>query len=188
MKSFSRHITGILLGCLFILHAAAAVAEGGDDRHLAYRVTSYNLGAFADEGQLRAGGRVWTDFQPLLITGSAADILNSEHQEVVSWVEVDAHTANSGGVAVAAEFAASAKLSIQGAFGLTRNMWSPDSADYQGKSSWEANLGVVYHLLNNLSYGLHFGYMDTGDLFSDKSSYADVESIIMISNRLTMSF
>jgi hypothetical protein len=30
--------------------------------------------------------------------------------------------------------------------------------------------------------------MDTGDLFSDKSTYADVESIIMISNRLTMSF
>ena len=187
MKSYLRHITGFLLGTLFALQAASAVADESSGSHLAYRVTSYNLGAFADEGELRTGG-IWTDFQPLLITGSAADILNSEHQGVVSWVEVEPHKTGSGGVALAAEFAASAKLSIQGAFGLTRNMWSADSVNYEGQSSWEANLGVVYHLLNNLSYGLHFGYMDTGDLFSDKSTYADVESIIMISNRLTMSF
>jgi hypothetical protein len=30
--------------------------------------------------------------------------------------------------------------------------------------------------------------MDTGDIFKERNAYTDVESIIMISNQLTMSF
>ncbi len=70
----------------------------------------------------------------------------------------------------------------------TKNLWSPDSINYGNESSWEANLGVIYKLMNNLSFELHFAYMDTGDLYTRRSSYSDVESIIMVSNRLTMSF
>lgn len=67
-------------------------------------------------------------------------------------------------------------------------MWTPDNVEYENESSWEANLGFIYKLVNNLSYEVHFGYMDTGDLFTDQSSYSDVENIIMVSNQLTMSF
>ena len=87
-----------------------------------------------------------------------------------------------------AQFNATKKFSLLGAFGLTRNLWAPDSINYENESSWEANLGVIYKLLNNLSYEIHFAYMDTGDLFTERSSYNDVESIIMVSNQLTMSF
>ena len=55
-------------------------------------------------------------------------------------------------------------------------------------SSWEANLGVIYKLFNNFSYEMHFGFMDTGDIFKKSNAYSDVESIVMISNQLTMSF
>ncbi len=154
--------------------------------HHAYKVTSYNLGAlqsFHHHGDAQASG----DFKPLLITGGTADILNSEHQKTVSLNE-QSGTPTLSGMALSAQFDATNHISIQGAFGVTRNLWSPDLMDSVNGSSWEANLGVVYRLLNNISYELHFGYMDTGKLFTNRSSYSDVENIIMISNQLTLSF
>jgi hypothetical protein len=106
----------------------------------------------------------------------------------VSWGEETPHLSNTSGIALSATINATPKIAVQGAFGVTRNLWSPDSLSYENESSWEANLGVIYKLLNNLSYELHFGYMDTGNLFTDRSSYTNVESIIMVSNQLTMSF
>ena len=159
----------------------------GKTTHSAYKVTSYNLGAILG-AQDNGDSRYSSDFKPLLITGSASDILNSEHEGKVSWVEETPHTSNTSGIALSATIDATQKISVQGAFGVTRNLWSPDSINYENEASWEANLGVIYKLLNNLSYELHFGYMDTGNLFTDRSSYTNVESIIMVSNQLTMSF
>ena len=79
-------------------------------------------------------------------------------------------------------------ISLQGALGVTRNLWTPELMGDLNGASWEANLGVIYKFLDKLSYELHFGYMDTGTLFSDRSSYSDVESIIMISNKISLSF
>ncbi len=155
--------------------------------HNVYKVTSYNLGAILDM-QNTPKKRFSTDFNPLLITNSASDIFNNEHEGTVSWVETDSHTVNTRGVAVAAQFNATRNFAVLGAFGVTRNLWAPDSINYENESSWEANLGMIYNLLGNLSYEIHFAYMDTGDLFTERSSYSDVESIIMVSNRLTMSF
>ncbi len=176
-----------ILHCLLLALALSLVSAGQamseeTSGHSAYRVTAYTLGAFVD----KEGGE--KDFTPLMITGNAADILNSEYKGSVSWVEVEPHRATNRGFALAAKIEASEKISVKGAFGLSRNLWTPDSIDYENTSSWEANLGVIYKLLNNLSYELHFGYMEPGKLFTDQSSYTDVESIIMISNRLTMSF
>jgi len=176
---------------IFVIVLAAfsyscGMAEDVQTRSI-YKVTSYNLGAILDiqDGQKK---QFSSNFNPLLITNSTSDILNSEYEGTVSWVEPDSHTANSQGIAVAAQFNATQKVAFLGAFGLTRNLWAPDSINYKNESSWEANLGVIYKLLNNLSYEVHFAYMDTGDLFTERSSYSNVESIIMVSNRLTMSF
>ncbi len=159
----------------------------GLQTHSIYKVTSYNLGAILDM-QDSQKKRFSASFSPLVITNSTSDILDNEHEGTVSWVEAESHTVNTRGIAVAAQFNATKKFSFLGAFGLTRNLWAPDSINYENESSWEANLGVIYKLLNNLSYEIHFAYMDTGDLFTERSSYNDVESIIMVSNRLTMSF
>lgn len=172
---------------VFVIFSCNTAGAEDIKTHNVYKVTSYNLGAILDQ-QETSDKRLSANFSPLLITSSASDILNSEHEGTVSWVETDSHTANTRGIAVAAQFNATQNFAFLGAIGLTRNLWAPDSINYENESSWEANLGVIYKLLNNLSYEIHFAYMDTGDLFTERSSYSDVESIIMVSNRLTMSF
>lgn len=164
-----------------------AYAGGEVNTHSAYRVTSYNLGAILDNKENQVP-RFSQSYQPLLITSTTADILNSEHNNTVSWVELNSHTANSNGMALSAQFNAGKNIAFQGAFGITRNLWTPDLIDYESESSWEANLGVIYKLLDNLSIEMHFGYMETGDLFMEKNTYTDVENIIMVNNKLTLSF
>ena len=150
-----------------------------------YKIRAYIIGAFVDDKDSQQSSG---NFESLLITGTASDILNNQQNTTVSLGEANSQTANSKGFALSAKFEANSKLSVLGAFGMTKNLWTPDSIDFENKSSWEANLGLIYKLVDHLSYELHFGYMDTGDLFYDRSSYSDVESIIMISNRLTLSF
>lgn len=161
----------------------------GDDlnNHSAYRVTSYDLGSiqsFLNRGVSRPAD----NFKPLFITEATTSALNSEHRVSVSLGDIEPDILNLSSIAVSAQIEATDKISIQGAFGITRNLWTPDLSDSLNGSSWEANLGIIYKLLNNLSYELHFGYMDTGHLFTDQSSYSDVENIIMINNKLSLSF
>lgn len=176
-----------LLAIVVAVFSYSHVAAEDLQTHSIYKVTSYNLGAILDD-QGSSKSSFSRNFSPLLITSTTADILNSEHEGTVSWVETDPHTSNTRGIAIAGQFNATGKIALQGAFGLTKNLWSPDSINYGNESSWEANLGVIYKLMNNLSFELHFAYMETGDLYTRRSSYSDVESIIMVSNRLTMSF
>jgi hypothetical protein len=175
-----------LLIILHLLWGPGLLSAQDLDTHHAYKVTSYNLGAFQGS-QDNGGTQNIRGFKPLLITGGAADILNSEHQKTVALSE-ESTSSSLSGIALSAQFEATDNISIQGSFGVTRNLWSPDLIGGVSGSSWEANLGIVYKLLNNISYELHFGYMDTGKLFTDRSSYTDVENIIMISNQLTLSF
>lgn len=176
----------ILVISLLIAHNSTAYAAGAIT-HSAYKVTSYNLGAILDN-QDTGNSTYITDFIPLFITNSASDILNSEHVgKVFSNEALPSESPDVSVVALSATFDATQKISLQGAVGITRT-WALDSLKYENESSWEANLGVIYKLLHNFSYELHFGYMDTGTLFHDRSSYTNIESIIMISNQLTMSF
>lgn len=170
---------------LFIFYHPAGAEEIGT--HSAYKVTSYNLGTIVDDHN-NSVTQYLTDFKPLLVTSTASDVLQSEHVGTVFLGDTATATTTARGVALSATFDATKKISLQGAFGVTRNLLVPDSLRSESESSWEANLGVIYRLLGNVSYELHFGYMDTGTLFNDRSSYTNVESIIMISNQLTMSF
>ena len=181
-----KFILSILAIALIFCNNCPAHAEG-TTTHSAYKVTSYNLGAILDN-QTQGASRYITDFKPLFITNTTSDILTSEHVGKVSLGEALPSASNPSVVALSATFDATQKISLQGAIGVTRNFLTPDSLSFESESSWEANLGVIYKVLNNLSFELHFGYMDTGTLFHDRSSYTNVESIIMISNQLTMSF
>ena len=180
-----KNILGTHIFIICLLSATLCHATEGSTHH-AYRVTSYNLGPILNFQQKSLFETA--DYSPLMITSTTSDILNSKLQPSVSWVEAIPHTSSSRGIALSAQFEATKNISVQGAFGITRNLWTPDNVDYENESSWEANLGFIYKLVDNLSYELHFGYMDTGNLFSEQSSYSDVENIIMVSNQLTMSF
>ncbi len=154
--------------------------------HSAYKVTSYDLSSLLNN-QDGTTSRYLVDFKPLLITNNVSDILSSEHFGKVS-LGKEAPDNVTQGIALSATFDATRKISVQGAFGITRNHWVSDAFSSDSEASWEANLGVIYKFLDYLSYELHFGYMDTGSMFIDRSSYSNTESIIMVSNRLTMSF
>ncbi len=156
--------------------------------HSAYKITSYNLGAIQNF-QKNGVSNPATDSRPLFVTDAAAEALNSGQLKSATPGETPSvNTLNLNSIALSAQYDATSKISVQGAFGLTRNLYTPDLFDNMKGSSWEANLGIVYKLLDNISYELHFGYMETGDLFTNQSSYSDVESIIMVSNKLTLSW
>ena len=149
----------------------------------AYKVTTYNLGALMDFQEV-SDIRL-RNYEPLMITSSKADILNDQAL-TERHLRTTPDIGTSTGFAISAEYKPASKLAVQGTFGMTRNNWDPSLDEHE--SSWEANLGLVYKLLDNLSYEVHFGYMETGDLFKERNSYSDVENIIMVSNKLSMSF
>lgn len=170
-----------LICCSIALVSLPATSIAGEiSSHSAYRVTSYNFNDFND---LRSD-EVDTVRQgnPLLITGSQTDILNDLNLDSSTSTKSSA----TSGFALSAQYTPTSKLALQGAIGMTKSDWEPGSLE--NHSSWEANLGIIYNLFNNISYGVHFGYMDTGDVYSRRSSYSDVESVIMVSNQLTLSF
>lgn len=184
MTTMNRAVFATLTASLVLLASTGRAEDFGG--HSAYKVTSYDLSSlFSTSSDTKP--RYFVDFKPLLITSNVADILGSEHFSNVSLGKTRPDSATDG-IALSATFDATRKISVQGAFGVTRNHWSPDTLNFENEASWEANLGVIYKLLDYLSYELHFGYMDTGTLFTDRSSYTNVESIIMVSNQLTMSF
>jgi hypothetical protein len=181
-----KNIIFLIMLVLLLVCQSGMLYANDSETHRAFKVTSYDLGAienFQSKGPLAS-----RNFQPLLITSSVADILNSEFEKTVSSGKTLGDVSNISSVALSAQIDATKNISLQGAVGVTRNLWTPElMGDLKG-SSWEANLGVIYNFLDNLSYELHFGYMETGAIFSDRNSYSDVESIIMISNKITLSF
>lgn len=156
------------------------------ETHRAFKVTSYDLGAI--ENFQGNGSAVSRNFHPLLITSTVADILNNEYEQTVIAGNSASSVSNVSSLAMSAQFDATNHISLQGAFGVTRNLWTPELMGDLNGASWEANLGVIYRFLNHFSYELHFGYMDTGNVLRDRNSYSNVESIIMISNKITLSF
>ena len=124
-------------------------------------------------------------FKPLMITNSASDVIVGD--PFVDELSPQTGKSAPHGFAVAAEYLATPSLAFHGAIGVTKGNWDTDAL-LESESSWEANIGVVYNFFNSLAYEVHFGYMDAGDVFKQSDTYTDIDSIIMISNQLTMSF
>lgn len=178
MKKFLIHIVIPLLVLGLVSLASAANLDG----HLQYKIVSYN---FSSDQTADSNNTI--HFDPLLITDSASDILLAGSPNGSSGYNSQDPKQATDIYAVSAYFTASPELSWHGTIGITKNRWNA-ALDSGYDSSWEANLGIIYKLFNNIRYEVHFGYMDTGDLFKESQAYSDVESIIMISNKLTMSF
>lgn len=175
MRLVAIHITILL----FIAGSIACASAANLDGHMKYTIVSYSFNIDDHE-------TIKDNEETLLITDSKRDLLNESMKN-----SSDYGIANSQPTtdifAVSAEFAATPELSLQGVFGISKNK-KDFIFDPEYDTSWEANVGVIYKLFNNIRYEVHFGYMETGDLFKDKASYSDVENIIMISNKLSMSF
>ncbi len=187
-RSSISHLLRIALPALLLttpLFCGQAGAEEADFQP-PYTITGYQFNYDA-VSETDSGLRLETNrFQPLMITNAAADLFGPD-PFTGPLAPQTARSIAPRGFAVAAEYLATPDLAFHGAIGVTRGNWDADAA-LETESSWEANIGVVYRLFNSLSYQVHFGYMETGDVFKQANAYSDVESIIMISNQLTLSF
>jgi hypothetical protein len=176
MKLAALTITTLLM----LLGSAMFGSAANLDGHMKYTIVSYSFNIDGNEALLD------NDSQDLLITGSQRDLLNESMKNSADYGIADAKPTTDI-FAVSAEFEATPELSLHGALGFSKNK-QDFTFDPEYNASWEANVGIIYKLFNNIRYEVHFGYMETGDLFKEKNSYTDVESIIMISNQLSMSF
>ncbi|MEJ2058820.1 MAG: hypothetical protein P8X39_13390 [Desulfofustis sp.] len=182
--SLLKHIlSSVTLLVFLFLTGAAAQADGLDSSE--YSISGYTFDTDAvsesESGLLFETSR----FKPLMITSSTTDVFGENPFGTSFSSQVTGSAPH--GFAVAAEYLPTPSLAFHGAIGVTSVAWDGTPTE-DLDSSWEANIGVVYNFFNSLSYEVHFGYMDTGDLFQQVDTYSGVESIIMISNQLTLSF
>ncbi len=121
-------------------------------------------------------------FHSLYISPEAMNtVLNSENSlEAIN-------STNYQGFAIKAAFAPTSAITLHSSLGLTDTQKESNIA-YTDRVGWEVDLGVAYRFLDNFAYEVHFGYMDTGELFKESNSYTDVDNITIVTNKLTMSF
>lgn len=184
INGYVHFLFGALLVFCFLAGTSIVAAEELDtDPEVTITGYSFDYDAVSESEN---GLKLETSlFKPLMITGSTSDIFGLD--PFTTGLSSPTSKAAPHGFAVAAEYLATPNLAFLGAIGVTKGNWDAD-ASLETESSWEANLGVVYNFFNSLSYEVHFGYMDTGDLFEEVNTYSDIEAIIMISNQLTLSF
>ncbi|MEE4165353.1 MAG: hypothetical protein V2I35_05100 [Desulfocapsaceae bacterium] len=184
-QTYTYRLLVLTIAALFVTAYASPVSAADLGSTGDYRITGFSFDTDAviesDSGLQFESSR----FKPLMITNSAADILIGD--PFVDSISPQTSKSTPHGFAVAAEYLATPSLAFHGAIGVTKGNWDAEAA-LTTESSWEANIGVVYNFFNSLSYEVHFGYMDAGDVFKQSDTYTDIDSIIMISNQLTMSF
>ena len=169
---------------LIALACSPAVAADLYDHEL-YKVVTYTF----NSNNMQSGISIAKNtghFEPLMITRTKADIISS----LPNQGDQLPYTTGKQMVqsfAVVADYQATSRLTFQGVIGVTKNAMDT-SVKMNFDSSWEANIGVMYKLFNNFSYEMHFGFMDGGDLFKNSAAYNNVESIVMVSNQISMSF
>lgn len=91
------------------------------------------------------------------------------------------------GFAIKAAYAPTSNIILHSSLGLTDTTTDKTIA-YKDRVGWELDLGVAYKFLNKFAYEVHFGYMDTGQLFSESYNSPDITDITIVVNKLTMSF
>ena len=179
-----RHLA-MTITVLFVAAGASSLLAADLGSTEDYRITGFSFDIDAVSESESGLHFESSRFKPLMITSNASDILIGD--PFIDNLSPQTSKYAPHGFAVAAEYLATPNLAFHGAIGVTKGNWNAD-ATLATESSWEANIGVVYNFFNSLAYEIHFGYMDAGDVFKKSDTYTDVDSIIMISNQLTMSF
>jgi len=124
-------------------------------------------------------------FRPLyILTGTQADIFTEDSSE--NSFTAQTRSAGIDGIAFVADYKASPRLKLHTAIGAASADKTPlDKSNYFG---WEANIGLGYKILDNLTYELHLGYMATGDFFKQDDVDIETEDITIITQHLTLKF
>ncbi len=141
-----------------------------------------------DKDAYSSGKGSGNDFEPLyVLTGTKTSILNND----IGGATVNGAAARTAGVhaiVLSADFQATEKLSLHGAFGWAEA--ADEMAGWDSDYGYELDAGLGYKLLDNLTYNLHFGWLATGDFFkgANPAPGVDANDVTVLYNNLSMRF
>ncbi len=149
-----------------------------------YKLLAYTLSNSSTENHSEYQPSKSISFHSLYISSEAMDtVLNRDESNPLANINQKDYQS----FAIRAAYAPTANITFHTSLGLT-DTGNNRHVDYNNRVGWEIDLGLAYKLFNNFAYEVHFGYMDTGELFQESHSYTDVDNITIVVNKLTMSF
>ncbi|MEN8198782.1 MAG: hypothetical protein ABFR63_01790 [Thermodesulfobacteriota bacterium] len=175
----------LTLFCFFI--ATSAFGENEFLPEGEYTLSSYSLSNGEPVTFSENSPKSSLNFHSLYIFPEAMDSALNRDESFLDIPRMSFSEDSYEGFVIRAAYSPTSDITFYSSIGLTDTL-EDSSFDYADRIGWEIDLGLAYKVFNNFSYEIHFGYMDTGELFKKSSSFADVESITILANKLTMSF
>ncbi len=182
-----KHFFTIILAGYFVFLASHAQANDNILEKGEFKLRTYSLtnGSTSDSYDLTTAK---TDsFSSLYISPAAMETILGDRRDLSNSGIRDINSDDLKGFSVKVAYAPTSDITLHSSFGFTETI-NQKQANYSDSLGWEVDLGVAYKFLNKFAYEIHFGYMDTGDLFKQSNQYMDVEEITIVTNKLTMSF
>lgn len=152
-----------------------------------YKLIAYTLSNGSSNIQPQHNSSKSFSFHSLYISPDAMNTVLNREEIFLGAPPVNINKSNYQGFAIRATYAPTPAITFHSAIGLTDTIENK-AIDYTDRVGWEVDLGLAYKFLNKFAYEVHFGYMDTGELFRESNSLANVDNISIVTNKLTMSF
>jgi len=182
-----KRIFSILLTVIFICVAFSAYAGENTLQQGEYKLIAYTLSNGRSTAYSGSNSSNSMNFQSLYISPKAMNtVLNKEDSFLGSSV-LEVNKGSYQSFAIRTAYAPTSTLTLHSSIGLTDSMDNKELG-YASRIGWEVDLGVAYRFFNHFAYEVHFGYMDTGELFKNSNSFNDIDNITIITHKLTMSF
>lgn len=183
MKTFFSTSLLALLLCLAVnVQAAGSGLQTGG-----YTLHAYTLSNGDPAYSQKDNSYNTIAFHNLYIFSNAMDTAFSRDSDFLNAGSPGINTDQYQGIALKAAYSPTSAITFHSSIGLTDTS-SDERLDYTERLGWELDLGMAYKFLGKFAYEVHFGYMDTGQLFTESNRYADIEDITIVTNKLTMSF
>jgi len=179
---FSTSLLAVILCFAINVQAAERGPQTGE-----YTLHAYTLSNGTPVSSQNTNSYNNIAFRNLYIFSSAMDTAFSRDDNFQNNSPAHINADRFQGIALKAAYSPTSSVTFHSSIGLT-NTSSDERLDYTDRLGWELDLGMAYKFLGNFAYEVHFGYMDTGQLFTESNRYTDIEDITIVTNKLTMSF
>jgi len=163
-------------------HAGESSLLPGEYKLIAYTLSNGNSEIHPDSSSSKS-----VSFHSLYISPDAMNTVLNREELLLGAPQENINKSNYQGFAIRAVYSPTPAITFHSSFGL-RDTIENTAIDYKDRVGWEVDLGLADKFLNNFAYEVHFGYMDTGELFRESNSLANVDNITIVTNKLTMSF
>lgn len=181
-KVFPIALVALFLSLGVVAQAAERVAWGDEYSLQAYTLSNGSPVTIKASSENDTIGK-----NNLYIFSDAMDTVLNRDEDLFRKSRAGINAIPFQGVVIQAAYAPLSNITIHSSIGLS-NTSADETLDYTDRLGWELDLGVAYKFLNKFAYEVHFGYMDTGELFTESNKYTDLKNITIVTNKLTMSF